>query len=138
MTDFLDTNILVYAYDSNDQGKQQIARQLLENAIIEENAAISAQVLGEFFVVVTRKIAVPLTSEEAGQLLAIFRKLPVIEIDGELVDSAVDIHQRYGVSYWDGLIIAAARQHGCNRVLSEDLQAGQKIDGVEIVNPFVQ
>lgn len=136
MTDFLDTNILIYAYDTNDQAKQEVAKRVLETAFLENNAAISAQVLSEFFVVGTRKIANPLKPEEAGQLIALFRKLPVVEIDGDLVEEAVDIHRKHGVSFWDALIIAAARRLRCARILSEDMHDGQLIEGIRIVNPF--
>lgn len=136
MTDFLDTNILVYAYDNHVPAKQQIARRILESAVYEETACLSAQVLCEFFVVVTRKIANPLVAEEALRLIALFRRLPVAEIDGNLVEVAVKVHQEQHVSFWDGLIIAAALRLGCTRLLSEDLQAGRMIDGIEIINPF--
>ena len=136
MTDFLDTNILVYAYDSHEKKKQEIARQILEAAILDETAAISAQVLSEFFVIVTRKIPSPLSSKEAMQLLAIFRKMPVAEIDGDLVEAAAAAHQRHHLSFWDGLIVAAAGRLGCVRLLSEDLQEGRQLDGLEVVNPF--
>jgi predicted nucleic acid-binding protein len=136
MTDFLDTNILVYAYDSHVPAKQEIARQILESAILDESAAISAQILSEFFVVVTRKIATPLTAAEAGGAISLFRALPVAEVDAVLVEAAVGIHQRHAVSFWDGLVIAAATRMGCSRLLSEDLQAGQRINGLQIVNPF--
>ncbi|OGR06485.1 MAG: hypothetical protein A2511_10835 [Deltaproteobacteria bacterium RIFOXYD12_FULL_50_9] len=137
MTDFLDTNVLVYAYDTHEPAKQIIARQILESAVFEETAALSAQVLSEFFVVVTRKISTPLTAEEAKQIISLFRRLPVAEIDGDLVEAAVVIHQQHNVSFWDGLIIAAARCLGCTRLLSEDMQTGQQIDGLVIVNPFL-
>lgn len=137
MTDFLDTNILVYAYDTHAPAKQKIARQILESAVLDESAVLSAQVLSEFFVVVTRKIVSPLTAEEARQIISLVRGLPVAEIDGDLVEAAVNIHQHHNVCFWDGLIIAAARRLGCARLLSEDLNTGQRIDGLEIVNPFL-
>jgi len=136
MTDFLDTNILVYAYDDHDPVKQKSARQLLEHAFISGDCAISAQVLSEFFVVVTRKITSPLSADNAARLIAIFRSLPVAEIDASMVESAVLICQQHTISFWHSLIIAAARRLGCRRILTEDLQAGQTIAGVEIVNPF--
>ena len=136
MTDFLDTNILVYAYDKHEPAKQKVARGILETAFQEENAVISSQVLSEFFVVVTRKIATPFTAEEAGNLISLFRNLPVVEIGGDLVEAAVAVHQRHNISFWDGLIVAAARLQGCKRLLTEDMQSGQTVDGLEIVNPF--
>jgi len=136
MTDFLDTNILVYAYDTHELGKQKTAQQIVKTALLEETGALSAQVLSEFFVVVTRKVASPLAAEEARMVLSLFRKMPVLDIDGDLVEAAVVVHQRHNISFWDGLIVAAAKRLGCTRLLSEDLHGGQKLDGLEIVNPF--
>ncbi len=136
MTDFLDTNILVYAYDKHEPAKQKVAQGILKTAFQEDIAVISTQVLSEFFVVVTRKIATPFTSEEAGNLISLFRNLPVVEIGGDLVEAAVAVHQRHNISFRDGLIVAAARFQGCKRLLTEDMQSGQTVDGLEIVNPF--
>ncbi|HHO48850.1 MAG TPA: PIN domain-containing protein [Desulfobacteraceae bacterium] len=116
--------------------KQRIVRQILEGGVQEETACLSAQVLCKFFVVVTRRITHPLSAVEAQGIISLFRRLPVAEIDGDLVDIGVDMHRRYGVSFRDGLIIAAARRLGCSRLLSEDLQAGMMINGLEIINPF--
>jgi predicted nucleic acid-binding protein len=136
MTDFLDTNIIVYAYDTHEPVRQQTAQVILEEGIIQETAVLSAQVLGEFFVVVTSRIKNPLTADEALQVMNILCRLPVAEIDGDLVRSAIRLHKMYRLSYWDSLIVAAAKRMGCGRLLSEDLQDGMDLDGIVVVNPF--
>jgi len=133
---FLDTNILVYAYDRGEPEKQAQAQGLLTGGIERENAVISAQVLGEFFVVVTRRIQTPLSAEEAEQVIDLLGILPVVEIDLKLVRQALSIHKELQISYWDSLIIAAAERADCAMVLSEDLNAGQVYQGVRVENPF--
>jgi predicted nucleic acid-binding protein len=133
---FLDSNVLVYAYDSSDRSKQAKAQELLERGIREDSAVVSAQVLGEFFIAVTRKIAHPMRASEAAEAVEILSAIRVIEVDRMLVNEAIGAHQRYGISYWDGLILAAAERAGCRRVLSEDLNAGQEYGRVAVENPF--
>ena len=135
-SNFINTNILVYAYDSNDTAKQEYAQQLLRNCISDDTAVLSAQVLSEFFTVVTKRIPNPLSVEEAEQVLDILGILPVVEIDYRLVRRAIDLHRLYGISYWDSLIVAAAHRAGCKQILTEDLNAGQSYQGVMVVNPF--
>ena len=133
---FLDTSILVCAYDSSEPEKQKKAQALLSQGIERENAVLSAQVLGEFFVVVTRRIQTPLAAEQAEQLLNLFGVLSVVEVDLKLVQRAVSTHSEWQISYWDALIVAAAERAGCQRILSEDLNAGQMYHGVKVENPF--
>jgi len=133
---FFDTNIFVYAYDGSDPAKQEHARQIIRNGIAEETAVLSAQVLGEFFTVVTSRIPVPLAAEEAGGVLDILSVLPVVEIDLRLVRSAIVIHRFYGINYWDSLIVAAAHRAGCTQILTEDLNTGQFYQDILAVNPF--
>ena len=97
-SNFIDTNILVYAYDTNDPAKQEYAQQLLRNCISDDTAVLSAQVLSEFFTVVTTCIPDPLSVEEAEQVLDILNILPVVEIDYRLVRRAIDLHRLYGIS----------------------------------------
>ena len=133
---FLDSNILVYAYDKHNLEKQTKAQAILKEAIKNESAVLSAQVLGEFFVVVTRKIKVPLSFNDAEKIINILSVLPVEEIDLPLVKRAIDMQKFYGTSYWDSLILAEAERSGCSRILSEDLNDGQQYNGVLIENPF--
>jgi predicted nucleic acid-binding protein len=133
---FLDTNILVYAYDRHDPRKQGVAQSLLIDGIESESAALSVQVLGEFFSVVTRQIKQPMTPDEAKEAIELFSNLLIQEIDLALVERAIDTHRIYRISYWDALIVSAAERAGCKRILSEDLNDGQLYHSLAISNPF--
>ncbi len=135
---FLDTNILVYAYDTHDASKQEKAGHIIRKAIEEESGIVSAQVLGEFFVVVTRKIRNPLPMSDAEAIVDILSAFPVAEIDLQLVRRAIDTQKACKISYWDSLIVAAAEREGCTVILSEDLNDGQQYNGVRVQNPFKQ
>ena len=135
---FLDSNILVYAYDGHEPKKQKKAQALLKTAIQEESAVLSTQVLGEFFVVTTRRLKQPLSVSEAEKISEILSYLPVAEIDLTLVMRAIDTQKRYRISYWDSLIVATAERAGCARILSEDLNDGQRYNDVLIENPFTR
>ena len=134
--DFFDANILVYAYNPRDPRKRAIAQRLLADAMANGDGALSAQVLGEFFNTATRRLPNPLSVEEALQVIEQISVLPVVALDLELVRQAVNTSQRYQISYWDALIIAAAEKAGCARLITEDLNAGQSYNGVVAFNPF--
>ena len=134
--DFFDANILVYAYDPRDLVKQAVAQRLLADAIANDTGALSAQVLGEFFTVSTRRVVPPLSMGEAAQVIERVSVLPVVALDLPLVRRAVETCGRYQISYWDGLIVAAAERADCTRIVTEDLNAGQEYNGVVVVNPF--
>ena len=133
---FIDTNVLVYRYDSRDPAKQLRAQELVKSGIENQTAVVSAQVLGEFFTTVTRKIQIPLSTEEAQAAVDLISTLKVVALDLALVRRAISTQIRYGISYWDALIVAAAESAGCTRILSEDLNHGQAYNGVVVVNPF--
>jgi predicted nucleic acid-binding protein len=133
---FLDTNILVYAYDRHDPRKQGIAQSILVDGTDNESAALSVQVLGEFFNVVTRQIKKPMSSDEAKEAIELFSTLFIQEIDLAMVERAIDTHKIYRISYWDALIVSAAERAGCQRILSEDLNDGQLFHSILISNPF--
>ena len=135
---FIDSNIIVYAYDNHEPEKQAIARKIITSAIEEESGIISAQVLGEFFVVVTRKIRSPLSVKEAERIIHLLSVLTVVEIDLSLVKRAIEIQKEYAISYWDSLILASAEKAGCSTVFSEDLNEGQKYNHILVENPFQQ
>ena len=134
---FLDTNLLVYAIDPSDAGKHATSLKWLATAHETGDGLLSYLVVQEWFNVVLRKAAKPLGPNEA---TAIYRKLiePLwrIQSSRELVDTALDLHRRHSFSWWDSLIVSAAIQGGCTRLLSEDLQDGREIRGVRIQNPF--
>lgn len=133
---FLDTNVLVYAVSSDpaEAGKKEKALALIENT----DFGVSAQVLQEFSVVVTRKIARPLSPEQAVDLLEQFKSLPVVWMDYPLIISGIEASLRFGISYWDGSIIAAAERLGASLLYSEDLGHGERYGSITVVNPFLQ
>jgi predicted nucleic acid-binding protein len=133
---FLDTNILFYAYDRHDPRKQRVAQSLLIDGMENESAALSVQVLGEFFSIVTRQIKQPMTPDEAKEAIELFSSLLIQEIDLAMVERAIDTHKIYRISYWDALIVSAAERAGCKRILSEDLNDGQLYHGLAIYNSF--
>lgn len=132
---FLDTNILFYACDSSEPSKQLIAQSLLMRAMADRSACTSVQVLGEFFhsTVIRKRVLSP---EEAGEIIARLGAMQIVDVDFPIVRSAIDYHRRFRTSYWDSLILAAAKRGGCDCVLSEDFNAGQSYDGIEARNPF--
>ena len=134
---FLDSNIIIYAYDKSDPERQKKAQQILKEAFQNENGILSSQVCSEFFVVVTRKIKNPISSMDAKTIIASLSFLQVEEIDLPLVKRAIETHIQFKISYWDSLIVSTAERAGCTIILSEDLNHGQIINGVEINNPFV-
>lgn len=136
MTDraFLDTNVLVYSVDTADPNRQARALALLDDPAYD--FVLSAQVLGEFYVVVTRKLAQPLDEERAAGQVAQLSRIPTVPIDGDLATTAIGASRRWVISYWDALVLEAARQAKCPVVLSEDLSDGATYDGVTVRNPF--
>ena len=133
---FLDTNILVYAVtgDASQQAKRQRALEIIQ----VEDFAISAQVLQEFYVIVTRKLAEPLTPGQALEWIEELEVFPCVTTEVSLVKIAIEISVRYRTSYWDGAILAAAESICAPRLYSEDLNHGQRYGRVEVVNPFLQ
>lgn len=133
---FLDTNILIYAYDTSAGDKHQKARDLLTGLWESGLGMVSTQVLQEFHVTVTRKIPKPLNLATAREIIADFLTWDVVVNDGESILKAIDVQEKHGFSFWDSMVIAAAIAGGAEVLLTEDLSDGQKIGGVEIRNPF--
>lgn len=134
---FLDTNVLVYAFDTKEPDKQQRALDTLERRGAD-GIVVSTQVLQEFYVTTTRKRQPPLAPETAAKAVERYAALEVVPSDVQLVRSAIDLSQRADISLWDALIVRAASVAGCEVLLSEDLNAGQVIDGVRVENPFAE
>jgi predicted nucleic acid-binding protein len=136
---FLDTNLLVYAYDRSEPEKQRRARAVLARLAAAQAGVVSAQVLAEFFVTVTRKLAAPLPVASALEQLACHLQLwKVVDINGILVAEAAAAAHRCRLNYWDAQVWAAARLNQVPIVLSEDFSHGVEIDGVRFVNPFAE
>ncbi|MDT3679616.1 MAG: PIN domain-containing protein [Burkholderiaceae bacterium] len=136
MRTFFDTNVLVYLFDADAPTKQARARKLLAREADAGRATLSTQVLQEFFVTVTRKLAVPLAVEEAERIVRRLADFSVVQIDPGLILSAIATSVRSSISFGDALIIRSAQQSGAEILYTEDLQNGQKFDGLEIVDPF--
>jgi predicted nucleic acid-binding protein len=133
--DFLDANVLVYAYDASDRRKRQIAQELVRSALAGE-FVISTQVLAEFAATLLHKISPPLTTPDVIVLLDALAPIRAIASNNDLVRRAAEAHQKYGIHFYDGMIVAAAEHAGCERIWSEDLNAGGKYFSVTIANPF--
>jgi predicted nucleic acid-binding protein len=133
--DFLDTNVLVYAYQTSDLRKQRIARQLVSRAVAGE-LTISTQVLAEFAATLLHKVQPPLSMEGVAIALDGLGPIPLIVPDGDIVRRAVEARGAYGIHFYDGMIVAAAERAGCEKILSEDLNSQQKYFGVVVANPF--
>ena len=133
---FVDTNILVYAEQPEAGAKHEAACAVLRDLWAARDGALSAQVLQEFYVTVTRKIAKAYSPETALRVLGNYLAWIVVPLDGALVIEAVRIQQDAQLSYWDAAIVAAAVSAGADELLSEDLNDGQVIRGVRIRNPL--
>jgi len=133
MSVFLDTNVVVYAFDHADPAKQRIAIEVVEDS---DRLVVSTQVLLESWWVLTRRLAEPLDETRASEVIDQLCTLPVVSTDPQLVQQAIQTGLRFDIAVWDALIIEAARAAGCHRVLSEDLQTVQDFDGVVVENPF--
>jgi predicted nucleic acid-binding protein len=133
--DFLDSNVLVYAYDASDPKKQRIAQALAERAVAGQVVA-SPQVLAEFAATLLHKLVPAVLPEVVTTILDALGPIKLVAPDAELVRRAVEAHARYHVHFYDGMIVAAAERAGCERIWSEDLNPGQKYFGVMVTNPF--
>ena len=133
MSTFLDTNVVVYAFDGADQKKQAKAIAILEG---QNRLVVSTQVLLETWWVLTRRLTEPLTEDDASAVIDTLARLPVVNTDTELVRRAIRTSRRNQLAVWDALILEAAKSGGCSRVLSEDMQHGRVHDGVVVENPF--
>lgn len=131
---FVDTNILLYAVSNmaSERSKRDAARALLA----QPGLGVSVQVLQEFYVQATGSQKTSYRHEEALLFLAWVRRLPIQPITVAVFDAALALQERFGVSYWDAAILAAARELGCAVVYSEDLSHGQEYGGVRVENPF--
>jgi predicted nucleic acid-binding protein len=133
---FLDTNVLVYLFDIDAPEKKAAVTGLFEREGASGLLILSTQVLQEFYVVVTRKLARPLAPEVAEQAVRDFATWPVRQVTPALILSAIRRSIASRLSFWDALIVETAIDAGATAILTEDLQHGQVIDGVRVVNPF--
>ena len=139
MTDrvFVDTNVLIYAHDLDAGLKHDRAVSLVFGLWEKENGILSVQVLQEFYVNVTRKISRPLTPASARGVIQNYLAWHIETNEPSTVLLASEIGERNLLSFWDALIVASASKAGADRILSEDLNHGQVIEGILIENPFL-
>ena len=133
---FLDTNVLVYAHDKLANHKYDVARSLLQELWASGHGCLSIQVLQEFYVTITRKIANPLLPDLAGQIVGDLGTWHVHSPIVSDVQAAIDLQTRFQISFWDAMIIRSALSLGCDVLWSEDLNPGQSYAGVVVRNPF--
>ena len=133
---FVDANVLVYAFDSSAGRKQQAARALLERLWQSNTGCVSVQVLQEFFVTVTKKVAKPLPVEDATARVREFAAWRVFAPTADDVLAAIGLHTQAKIAFWDAMIVLAAAESGCDELWTEDLNDGQVLRGVRIRDPF--
>jgi predicted nucleic acid-binding protein len=132
---FVDTNVLIYAHDVDAKGKHDVAKNVLRELWSERTGVVSMQVLQEFYVNVTRKIASPLP-KDAARLVVNSYSIWCMETTPAEIAAAFRIEDESRIGFWDALIVASAAKSGATRILSEDLNAQQRIAGIRIENPF--
>jgi predicted nucleic acid-binding protein len=131
---FIDTNIFVYADDRSARTKRVRARTVLSELIRAKRVVVSTQVMQEYFAAAIKKLG--LSPERARIRVERLNRLDVVLIRPELILGAIDLCRLHALSFWDALVVRSASAAGCGRLLSEDMQDGQTIDGVKIENPF--
>ena len=134
---FVDTNVLVSAHDRSETRKQPLAQMLLEGLWTSRTGSLSTQVLQEFYVVATRKLDPPMSRRAAREIVALYAAWPLVQVDLSLILAASQLQERHKLSFWDAVVVEAARRAGATRLVTEDLQGGRQIGGVLIENPFL-
>jgi predicted nucleic acid-binding protein len=136
--DFIDTNVLVYLFDRTDDRKREIAHRLV-SAAQAGHGVISFQVVQETLAIVTTKFKPRMTLEDSKATLdSLLRPLWIVQPSAALYIEALAVKDRFGFSFYDSLIVASALEAGCKRLLTEDLQHGQRIGGLRVENPFLK
>jgi len=133
---FVDTNVLVYAFDKSSSPKKLVAQRLMDQLMAEDRLRVSTQVLQELFVTLTRKVTQHCSSEEALAVLDDLTAWPLMVVDYTLIRAAVGLADQAKLSFWNALVVVAAARSGATVLYTEDLNDGQEILGVRISNPF--
>ena len=136
--DFIDSNVFVYLFDSVNRSKQAQAKKIVKEGLEKGSGVISYQVVQETLNVLTRKLKPPLPGVDAGRFLdtvlsPMWRVMP----SAELFNQGLSLQSRFSLSFYDSMIVAAAQEAGCKRLISEDMQHGLIIDKLKVVNPFL-
>jgi len=133
---FVDTNVLVYAFDKGSSPKKRVAQRLMNELMDEDRLRVSTQVLQELFVTLTRKVSQRCSSEEALAVLDDLTAWPLLVVDYAAIRAAVELAGEAKLSFWDALVVVAAARTGSTVLYTEDLNHGQEILGVRVTNPF--
>jgi predicted nucleic acid-binding protein len=133
---FVDTNVLVYAHDVHDPVKHDLAVAALESLWANRSGVLSSQVLEEFYVVATASHKLAMRPREAREIIELYATWAVVVLEPLVILNASHLHEARRISFWDALIVEAAKVAGASRILSEDLNAGETFDAVTIVDPF--
>lgn len=133
---FLDTNLLVYAFDQQAPQKQAIARRYLNALFTQDNYILSLQVINEFVSVAQKKLEPPMVPGDLNTLIQLIPENRILPLTRRTVIDALRIQQQYQLSWWDSLILAAAKWGGCTSIVTEDMADGQQIENMTIFNPF--
>jgi predicted nucleic acid-binding protein len=131
---FIDTNILIYADSADEPLKQDAAVRLLKRLYLQGNGVISTQVLTEFSNAALRKLKLPVNTIR--QRLALYARFETVQVTPHIIDTALDIYETRSISYYDALIVAAAVTAGCITLYSEDMNNSERINQIQLVNPF--
>ena len=135
---FVDTNVLVYAFDKSSSPKKQVAQLLLNELMEKDRLRVSTQILQELFVTLTRKVSQRCSNEEALAVLEDLSAWPMMVVDLAAIRAAVGLVDQAKLSFWDALVVVAAARTGAAVLYTEDLNDGQEILGVQIRNPFAK
>jgi len=133
---FLDTNILVYAHDLDAGMKHKVAIKIVKDMWEDRNGVLSTQILQEFYINVTRKIGSPISRFEAREIMRSYACWEIKETTSMSIIRASEIEEKYRISFWDALVVVAAYESKVDKILTEDLNSGQIIEGILIENPF--
>jgi predicted nucleic acid-binding protein len=134
--EFVDTNVLVYSYDHSAGRKRELALRLIDRLWVSGAGCLSLQILQEFYVIATGRLRPALTPAEAASETSVLAQWRLHEPNRSDLLSAVELHQRLRVSFWDAMILQSARRMGCQTLWTEDLSHGQTYAGVTVRNPF--
>lgn len=130
---FVDTNVFVCAVDGSEPARQRRAKEILRST---PGITVSTQVLNEYYVVATRQLKPPVPAEIVGATVERMARYHCVPVDADLVLRAVRAGQRWQLSHWDALLVEAARQAGCDQLLTEHLADGASYGGLQVRNPF--
>ena len=134
---FVDTNVLIYAHDSSDPGKQAVAQEILKRLWTDGTGTLSTQVLQELYVVATSRQKLAMSPQKARDLVGAYSAWPIIVVEPALILTASRLVEQHQLSFWDALLVEAARFAGATTLMTEDLQHGQTFGGVQTRNPFL-